>query len=61
VAGYINIDNLTDTQVINMLKTQAQQAGAGGQGQDALTKADAQALCNTLYAKHQQAAAAAVG
>jgi GH24 family phage-related lysozyme (muramidase) len=61
VPGYTNIDNQTDTQVINMLKTQASQAGAGGQGQDALTKADAQALFNTVYAKHQQAAATAIG
>jgi hypothetical protein len=61
VAGYTNIDNLNDNQVINMLKTQAQTAGAGGQGQDALTKTDAQALFDAVYAKHQQAATAAVG
>src|SRR5262249_22822341 len=61
VPGYTNIDNFNDNQVINMLKTQAQNAGSGNQGQDALTKADAQALFNQVYAKHEQAAQAAVG
>src|SRR5262249_36508117 len=61
VPGYTNIDNLRDNQVINMLRSQAQAAGPGNQGQDALTTADAQALFNEVYTNHENAVIADIG